>query len=276
LLAAYHFNRLPTYSMFTNLLAAPLTSIWIMPAAIVAMIAMPMGLERWPATVMGEGVKQLDHLARWVATWPGAQVHIQPMSVGLMAAAVFGVIFCCLWRGPARWGGLIPVVAAFIQPELTPIPDLLVDDSGRVVAVSDGHGHMVIRPGRAGRFVRDVWTQRYTAAPTPWPKAGQANIDAGLTCDRAACILARAGRRIVIAIKPNAVRENCGSADMIVTELAVADLCSSGTVIDHGVLQKFGAHAVWLSASAVKVRTALDGDGVRAWTGWSQASRHDH
>jgi competence protein ComEC len=266
LLAAYHFNRLPTYSMFTNLLAAPLTSLWIMPAAIIAMLAMPFGLERIPAHIMGRVVKALDDLARWVATWPGSQVHIQPMLTSVMVAAAFGVIFCCLWHGRGRWLGLLPSVIAFAQPAFVPIPDLLVEDSGRVVAVSDDHGHLIIRPGRAGRFVRDVWSGRYTASTMAWPKAGSAGDGSGLSCERAACRLERRGRTVVIANKPDTVQDSCGRADVIVVAAPARGMCASGVIIDREALKADGAYAVWITAQGISTRTVRQSDGARAWT----------
>lgn len=79
LFAAYHFNRLPTYSAITNLLAVPLTGLWIMPFAVLSLLLMPLGGDAIPLQIMGAGVGWLNDVARTVAGWPGAQVHAPPM-----------------------------------------------------------------------------------------------------------------------------------------------------------------------------------------------------
>ena len=61
------------------------------------------------------------------------------------------------------------------------------------------------------------------------------------------------------------VRANCGRVDIIVVAFPAHDLCASGLVIDREALDKFGSYAVWLSP--MRIRTVLDADGVRAWTG---------
>jgi hypothetical protein len=81
-----------------------------------------------------------------------------------------------------------------------------------------------------------------------------------------ACTLMRAGRSVVITTKPALVRANCGHVDIIVAAFAAHDLCSSGVVIDRQALDTFGAYAVWLTPSGIRVRTVLEADGMRAWT----------
>ncbi|KAF0170019.1 MAG: competence protein ComEC, partial [Rhodobacteraceae bacterium] len=42
---AFHFNRVADYSLAANLIAVPLTTLWIMPWAVLAFALMPIGLE---------------------------------------------------------------------------------------------------------------------------------------------------------------------------------------------------------------------------------------
>lgn len=276
--AAYHFGRLPTYSVLTNLLAAPLTSFWIMPAGVIALLLMPFGLDAWAVRIMGEGVALLDGLARAVAAWPGAQVHVPPMAAPAMVCATAGMVFMCLWRGRLRWAGLLPVTAALIQPFLTSPPDLLVDDTGRVVAVSDARGHLAIRPSRAGRFVREVWTERYGLSELPWPRAlhGAVTIGSdalGLECDAGGCVFTRNGRRMLIATAPEKIAALCGQQEAIVT--ALENGCLQGMSIDSAALKKAGAHALWLRPDGIRVRTVLDADGTRVWSKVGVPSPHE-
>lgn len=257
LFAAYHFNRLPTYSAVTNLVAVPLTGLWIMPAAILGLLLMPLGWDEVPLKVMGAGVTLLDDVARTVAKWPGAQIHVPPMEVWALALATLGVVFICLWRGQARWLGLVAVLPAMLQPYLTPPPDILVDDTARVFAVSDAGGHLVIKPGRVGRFVREAWTDRYGTSPVKWP--------ADLTCDGDGCILAREGQKALLAFTPAALAEDCGAAEITVSVIASHDLCREGRIVDVIDLRRDGAVAVWLTKDGVRTRSVADSTGDRVW-----------
>ena len=62
--AIYHFNRFATYSMIANLLAAPVTGLWVMPSAMIAMLIMPFGLAAWPLKAMAAGVDMVNGIAR--------------------------------------------------------------------------------------------------------------------------------------------------------------------------------------------------------------------
>jgi len=52
-IAIYHFDRAAFYSLLANLLAEPVVAFIIMPAAAIAVILMPLGLELIPLRVMG-------------------------------------------------------------------------------------------------------------------------------------------------------------------------------------------------------------------------------
>lgn len=55
--ALYHFNRFALYGVLANLIAVPLTALWIMPWAVVAFALMPFGLEAWALAPMGLGIE---------------------------------------------------------------------------------------------------------------------------------------------------------------------------------------------------------------------------
>src|SRR3546814_10195369 len=54
--AAFHFQRLALYGLPANLVAVPLTSFWIMPWAVLAVLLMPLGLEAVALVPMGWGI----------------------------------------------------------------------------------------------------------------------------------------------------------------------------------------------------------------------------
>src|SRR3546814_6077895 len=77
--AAFHFQRLALYGLPANLVAVPLTSFWIMPWAVLAVLLMPLGLEAAALVPMGWGIDLVMLTAATVAAWPGAVVQVPPM-----------------------------------------------------------------------------------------------------------------------------------------------------------------------------------------------------
>lgn len=267
LFAAYHFNRLPTYSFVANAVAVPLTGVWIMPFGVLALVLMPFGLDEWPLILMGKGVALLDQLALYVSTWPNAQVHVPPMDVKLLAAGAAGAVFVCLWRGHWRWIGLAPVIAAFAIPWFMPAPDLLVDDTARVFAVTDERGRIVPRPSRAGSFVKEVWGDRFGASEIQWPGKGTTSEELGLGCDGSGCILTRHGQKALVAFSPEAVAEDCGEVNAIIADQPARFLCRQGKMIDLFDLRRNGGYELWLTPDGIRTRSVRDVVGTRAWTG---------
>ena len=68
--AIYHFNRLSPYGVLANILALPIVTGIVMPAALIATLAMPLGLERLPLQIMGLGLEGVVAIASNVAALP--------------------------------------------------------------------------------------------------------------------------------------------------------------------------------------------------------------
>ncbi|MBM3559935.1 MAG: hypothetical protein FJX53_08700 [Alphaproteobacteria bacterium] len=69
--ALFHFDRLVHYGIAANMVAVPLTAVWIMPLGLAAMLLMPFGLEALALVPMGWGVDLVLRTAAVVAAWPG-------------------------------------------------------------------------------------------------------------------------------------------------------------------------------------------------------------
>ena len=103
----FSFQRAVAYGLFANMIAVPLTAIWIMPWAMVAYALMPFGVESWALQPMVWGIDGILAVARAVSSWPGA-VHLLP---GAPAVALFGCVLGGLWlcvfgAGRGDWRGL--------------------------------------------------------------------------------------------------------------------------------------------------------------------------
>ena len=150
--AIYNFNRFAVYGLAANLIAVPLTALWIMPWGMAALLLMPVGLEALALAPMGWGIDGLIAVAQGVAAWPGAVKLLPAMPMLGLAAAAGGGLWLCLWRGKWRWAGAPVFALALLSTSLNPSPDLLIDDAGKLFAVRMANGELALSSRRAARF----------------------------------------------------------------------------------------------------------------------------
>ncbi len=88
--------------MLANLIAVPITGFWITPWALVTLLAMPFGLDRFTLIPMGWGVHAVIRVAETVSSLRGAVVPVAAMpDWGLIAVTVGGSGCAC---GAGRGG----------------------------------------------------------------------------------------------------------------------------------------------------------------------------
>ena len=251
--AAYHFERVATYSLLGNLLAAPLVSAIIMPFGLLSLVALPFGLETLPLAVMGRGIELLLLVSDWVAGLPGADLPAPRMDRGSLLLVASGLLWLCLWR--LRWRLLgFPAIGLglVLIPALAGPPDILVSPDGRALAVRDPGGVLRVSGARAGSYVAQQFLDE-----EPPNEADTAILRAGVRCDDLACILTAAGVTVSHSLDPAAFAEDCQRVAMIVTPHPAPVGCAAPLVIDAPRLQRFGAHAVRLSGPAADYRFTI-------------------
>ncbi|MEX0758016.1 MAG: ComEC/Rec2 family competence protein, partial [Tistlia sp.] len=197
--AAYHFNRLALYGLVANLLAVPLAAFLVMPAALLALLAMPFGLDAPFLWLLGAGVGGILWAGEWVAGWPGAVALVPAMPGWGLAAVALGGLWLCLWRPPAlRLAGMPLLLLGLLSPWSVAPPDLLVAEDGRLVAVRGPDGELALSSNRRARFVAEQWLrQSASSAPLAWPAPGEAGGD-WLRCDGDGCLVGTAWGRIAL------------------------------------------------------------------------------
>jgi competence protein ComEC len=256
--SVFHFNRLALWGLAANLIAIPLTSIWVMPWALVAFLLMPFGLEHWALAPMGWGTEGVIRIAATVADWPGAVLLLPAMPSLALALLSGGLVWLCLWRRSWRRAGLVAVVAGIaIMPFARP-PDLLVDEEGRVFALRGTDGALALTSERTAKFETGIWLRRNAQTETAPMK--------DLACDEASCIWRAGGQVVALVTRPEAVAEDCATATVVVSRVPVPRGCRGPlAVIDKWSLWRDGAHAVWLSPEGVRVESVRQVAGDRPW-----------
>ncbi|HEY9080718.1 ComEC/Rec2 family competence protein [Magnetovibrio sp.] len=275
--AAYHFNRVADFSLAANLIAVPVTALWIMPWAVVAYALMPFGLEYLALAPMGWGIEAVIATAREVAHWPGAVTDIAAFSVwGLVWVAVGG-LWLALWQRPWRlWGAPVAVLGLLGVLGGPSAPDVLIHPDGKLAAVRTGAGDYSVSTLTAAKFERDVWLRRagLSAKPRRWRDPD--TDPQQLRCDALGCLYRTAGRSVAFTRAPEALNEDCWRADVLVAAMALnpaaQDRCRVATrLITAEDLQRGGTHAIWLGdgkggdSGPVHIETVNGQRGDRPW-----------
>jgi competence protein ComEC len=275
--AVYSFNRVPLYGIAANMIAVPITDLWIMPTGLVAMLLMPFGLEAWPLAAMGWGVAAVLAVAETVAGWPGA---VQPTGTlpgwGLLIFALGG-LWLAIWTRAWRWAGVPVMALGLASLWMTTPPDVFVSSDGQLVAVRGDAGTLLVSSERARRFDRETWQRRDGGADIAlFPARGEA-AGGRLACDASGCVYAVNGRAVALPRRAEALIEDC-AADAVIPSLAGAVRCPAGsraTVIDRARLGRDGSHALWLKAGGLRMVSDRDVRGARPWVTLPRAPAPD-
>lgn len=268
--AAFHFNQFPHYGMIANVLAVPLTALWIMPWAVIAFALMPLGAEGVALGVMGWGVDLVLAVADMVSHWPGAVSLLPAMPPWALASLALGGLWLCLWRTRWRLFGLAAMAMGLATMGFYDMPDVLIDHRGRLMAVQDGAGGMAVSSRRAGRFTSDIWLRRAALdSPTPWPgqSAKKSKKPAvSLSCDGLGCLYSAHGKTIALITDMAALEEDCAMANVVVSTIPVHGRCRGpDLIIDKIDLWRDGAHAVWIENDKIRVQSVNGERGDRPW-----------
>lgn len=260
---AYHFHTSQQYAVLANLIALPVCNIVVMPAALIALVVMPLGLEGWPLTVMGWSIDAMVWVAYRVAELPGAVVNVPAMPAYAFLLMVVGGLWLMLWRTRWRLGGLaLMAVGIALAPTLR-TPDMLVGRDGAIVAVRDSAGALSALAGKRGGFELERWVEH-----DGWTSdLAHAVKGEAFRCDGVGCTAKRAGVAISVARHPSAFAEDCRRAQILVSQLVSPRDCTQPkAVIDFFAARRQGAHAVYIAADGtIEVETVASVRGARPW-----------
>ncbi len=252
-IAAAHFNAIAHYGLIANLLSVPLMGVLVIPAAVVALVLAPIGLDWIALWAMGLGLRWILGVADWVAHLEGARGYVHGPNGLVLPLLALGFLWLLLWQGRMRWVGLPAMAAAFVVWQGVERPAILVADTGTLVGFMTAEGRALSKERGAG-FVARNWlendgdgTSQKTAAAR-WRDIGIVHLS---------------GKRAVAAF------EGCKPDQIVVAsapfERPVEENC---LLMDPEKLKQTGAIALTRSNDGWRLITARQRTGDRLWTRW--------
>jgi competence protein ComEC len=242
---AFYFQRVAPLTILANMAAAPAVGFIVMPMALLAVVAMPFGLEALPLTVMKWGLQWMLEVASRTAAWSEGLGGVVAPPAAALLLMVAGFLWLTLWSQRWRLAGLVPIVLAVPLALAVRAPDILVDEDASAVAVrgTDGRLHMMTGPRGGATFEIEAWL-RADADPR---NAKAADLRDGVACDPAGCIAHAAdGTVVALTLRPEGFADDCRMAGVVVSRLvAPAECATSAIVVDRTRLDLLGAHALY-------------------------------
>jgi competence protein ComEC len=265
--AAFHFNRFAAWALPANLLAMPVVTFLVMPAAVASVCLMPFGLEHWPLQFMARGLEAVQAIAVMVSSWPGATKIAGAMVPQMAFLSGIALCFLALWRGRLRWaGGGLAVVAGFAAIALGPRPDILIERTAATMAARMHEGELVPVYARRGRFA----VERWLLADGDGADLAQAAQRAGWSCADDMCRGHVKGKTVLWLGRKAQPPQDCRTVDIVVSANPLRRTCGYPTLqqlhIDRFDVWRNGAHAIHITADGKpEVTTAREVSGTRAW-----------
>jgi competence protein ComEC len=261
--AAYHFHKSQQYAVIANLIALPVCNIAVMPAALAALVAMPLGLEALPLWVMGKGIEAMVWVAHRVAEVPGAVLRVPAMPTAAFVLMIAGGLWLMLWQTRWRLAGIgLIAVGVALAPTLR-APDIIVGRDAELVAVRGPDGELSAVGATRASFELERWLE-HDGARRSLEEAAKASV---FRCDGVGCGATIKGLALAVARHPAAFAEDCRRAAILVSPIVGPRGCTGPkTVIDFFAARRGGTHALYIDADgAIRIETVAAARGVRPW-----------
>ncbi|MEF2073228.1 ComEC/Rec2 family competence protein [Consotaella aegiceratis] len=254
--AAYNFQRLAPFGLVANLLALPIFSLWVMPLALLSVLAMPFGLDAPFLHLLAIGLDAIFAIAHLTADHmpDAASGIVSPLALAVLTAALLVATLCASrlrWIAVPLAGIGLALALATGSP-----PELLIFEDGEEVALIAEDGTVSFRKERPNGFVADQWLRAYGG--------GTATADTGspFDCEEAFCrAVSRSGLTIVWTDDYELTGRACDEADVAIVARAIRlDACRSGALlVTLRTLRRTGSLAISRSPATgrAEMQTAI-------------------
>jgi competence protein ComEC len=260
--AAFHFHRVTPYGVLANLAAMPVVSAVVMPAGMLGLLAMPFGFDGVFWWIMGLGIDWMIAVTRWVADLPGAIGRMAAFGIGPLIVSSIGIILLCLLRTPLRWSGAAVLTLSVVWALAVRQPDVLISGDGHNVGVRghDGRLHLM-RTGKDAFLIKE-----WLAADADPRGPADPSLAEGVSCDDAGCVVQMGGGGFVaLALKPEALADDCERAALVVTARQAPTSCRSA-VVAGDKLRGQGGMALWRARDGYTVAAIRPKTADRPWS----------
>lgn len=268
-LVIYHFNRFTVWGVAANMLLLPLVSGWIMPAAVIAFLLMPFGLEYYPLIALDSGISLMMRGARFFAGLPYASASLSPPDFWGIILAISGGLWLVIWQRKWRLLGVPLIITGMATIMLYKPYDLLISADASKVALrlEDGKygGKFLFLRGKDSSFDGQVWLRVHGQETGLSIKDDEE--PAG--CGKHKCTVTAYGKKIVATKGKKEIDASCdGNPDIVISQNHLDEIPACANVpllIDKSYLKRNGATALRFNNGRIQIETSSEYRGERPW-----------
>lgn len=259
-IGAAHFNAIAHYGLIANLASVPLMGVLVIPAAVLALLLAPFGLDWIGLHIMGWGLRWILWVADTVANLDGARGFVAGPGPWVLPIMALGALFVILWQGRARYAGVAGIGLALALWQFGDRPRALIADTGGLVGVMTDTGRALSREKGAG-FVARNWLENDGDGVAQDVAAGRWSAgDIG-----AFTLIHVSGKRAVAGFT------GCHRGDIVVMNAQMeGPVPPDCLILDPRTLRATGAVALVGAGNAARLVSARDVGGDRMWSGWAR------
>lgn len=157
----YHFQRVAVYTSLGNLLAGPLIGLWLMPAILLCLAALPFGAALYPLKLLGAGIALLNNIAARVSNLPHSVWHCDTLSFWGLILIVCGGYWLCIWQKPWRKWGILPIIIGFLSIFIpNKQPEIIIAPQAESIAVKQNDEYAMLQFKR-NNFLSQIWQEHF-------------------------------------------------------------------------------------------------------------------
>jgi len=264
--AVYHFQRFAIYSLPANLIAAPIMSFLVAPAACAAAVLAPFGWADPALEVMASALDMIAAVGQTFGDRPEAVRALPRPSDAAFAICVFSLLWACLWRGALRWVSLPIFIASLALYAATPRPIVAFDADLRAIYARDNEDGRwrLIASGRS-TYARDRLGAMLGIAPPQIERLAPPDA-----CGDALCTWRSGERRFAYVRREEGFSEACALGAIVIARTAApaeyAERCGLAALLDATDLAQLGGAMIFETKEGLRIERAWPAHIRRAWT----------
>ena len=200
----HSFRSFTVLGFVANIAAIPLTSFFVMPVGFLALILMPLNLEKYFLLLMEKGIILIEKIAIYVADLNFSYLASPDLSSIGLVIAIIGLLLVCLSKSHLRFLGILLFCSCFLTIFLIKKPDILFDGKQKFFAANVSDGLIFskdLKPSKKRRLWMDKMDEKQFKSLNSHPQKD-------IFCDEMKCLIEK-NHKILVIIKRSKISEIC-------------------------------------------------------------------
>ncbi len=253
----YHFNNISIYGILANIFAIPIVSFFTMPLGFLAIILMPIGLEKYCLKLMSLTIDLIIKIANYVANLDYSYFNFLVIPKISLILSAIGLLLICLpkERRFLPIAGIILLILSLAAIYLQPKSSLLIDGEAKFFAIYNQKDGLIFSKNLRASKKRDLWLKKtghsqfksFDNYPKEWLLNNKIN------CDQQKCILEKSNfiaKKTLILLTRTQISEICNNDFAILINLTrkyqIPDcVAKDKIIIDNSNLLNNGTHFIY-------------------------------